>query len=102
MCVVVYSLGKELIHISGEANIMSDMGREGMSSGGGGAISSWEGCISTSKGSSFGHGLISSLGHTSTDGGQLGGWRGDTDPGGDHIRVGLVPGRYRGKQSMIR
>lgn len=88
----MYSLGKELIHISGEANITSGMGGGGMSSGGGGAISRGEGCISTSKGSSLGHSLTSSLGHTSTDGGQLGGWRGDTDPGGgDHIRAGLVP-----------
>ena len=89
-------LGRELIHVSGEAKNTS--GREGgcIGTSGRGAwgISLGVGCISTSMGSSLGQILTgSSLGQTSFEGGQLEGCMGDPELIGDHIMrgEGLVP-----------
>lgn len=93
-------LGRELIHISGEANSVSvrvgpcievsaRAAEDGMSASG-------VGCISTSTGSCFGQTLIgSSLGHALIGWGQLaGGGMEDSEPIGDHkLRGGgLAPG----------
>lgn len=97
MRVCGYSLGRELIHVSGVENIMaSGKVAGGITIGGGcmamgaGWISIGGGCMSISTGSS--------LGHTSTEGGgQLGGCMGDTDPGGVQTwgprGDGLVPSK---------
>lgn len=90
-------LGRELIHISGEANKASgrDGGcMEGPGRGTGGMSTRGVGCISTSKGSCLGQILTgSSFGQTSFEGGQLGGCMEVSEPIGDHkIRGdGLVP-----------
>lgn len=94
-----HSLGRELIHISGEANKLSGRGG-GCKDGSGrvtGGMSCVVGCISTSTGSSLGQGLTgSSLGQTSFDGGQLGGCMDDSEPIGDHkMRGEGVPTRRK-------
>lgn len=91
-----YILGRELIHISGEANRVSGRGGGCIEWSGrevGGMSPSGVDCISTSTGSSLGQILTgSSLGQTSFEGGQLGGIE-DSEPMGDHMMRGdgLVP-----------
>lgn len=70
--------------------------------GAGGMSASGVGSISTSAGSSLGQILTgSSLGHTSFEGGQLGGCTDESEPIGDHIirGEGLVPKIGKGEES---
>ena len=97
---VMYSLGSELIHISGDANMGSGMGRGCMSRGAGamGGTSMGVGFISMSTGSSLGHTFPgSSLTQASgAGGGQLGGCMGEPALAGDHMtgrEAGLAPGK---------
>lgn len=93
-----HSLGRELIHISGEAKKASGKAggcMEGSGRGAGAMLGGGGWRISTSTGSCFGQiSDGSSLGQTSFDGGQLGGCMEESEPIGDHMMrgAGLVPG----------
>lgn len=93
----MYLLGRELIHVSGEANKASGRGggcMMGSGRGAGGMSGRGVGCISTSTGSFLGQILTgSSFGQASFEGGQLGGCMEESEPIGDHMMrgEGLVP-----------